>query len=106
WLVHQYRRYQMYKARSAGMGMADCLVTVGYAGIGNKTNLDNWLRILQHLPPGTSEIYCHPAYPDDTLCRWSYYSGYPAQELAILRSAELREAAQKHDVEIVSFDAI
>src|SRR5262249_17305251 len=106
WLVPQYRRYQIHKARAPGQRMVYHLVTVGYAGTGNKTNLDNWLRILRHLPAGTSEIYCHPAYPDDTLRRWSYYRGERAQELAILRSAELREAAQKCDVEIVSFDAI
>lgn len=106
WLAHRYRRYQMAKARAAGMRMAERLVTVGYAGVGNKANLDNWLRILRNLPSGTSEIYCHPAYPDDTLRRWSYYCDERAAELAILRRPDLREAAQRLGVEIVSFDAI
>jgi predicted glycoside hydrolase/deacetylase ChbG (UPF0249 family) len=81
-------------------------VTVGYAGTGNKASPDNWLRILQNLPPGTHEIYCHPAYPDETLRRWSYYCEDRAAELAILRRPDLREAAYKLGVEIVSFDAI
>ena len=93
-LAHLYRRQQMRKARSGGMRMADDLITVGYAGRGNKTNPDNWRRILENLPPGTHEIYCHPAYPDDTLQRWAYY-GERAKELAILRAGDLRETASK-----------
>jgi predicted glycoside hydrolase/deacetylase ChbG (UPF0249 family) len=106
WLAHLYRKYQMKKARSAGMRMADSLVTVGYAGTGNKANLENWLRILRNLPPGTHEIYCHPAYPDETLRRWSYYQDDRARELEILRSPRLREEAGRLGVELVSFDAI
>lgn len=106
WLAHRYRSYQMSKARAVGMRMADRLVAVGYAGTGNKANPDNWLRILKNLPAGTSEIYCHPAYPDETLRRWSYYRDDRAVELEILRRPELREAAQKFGVDVISFDAI
>jgi predicted glycoside hydrolase/deacetylase ChbG (UPF0249 family) len=106
YLAHWYRRYQMSKARAVGMRMADRLVTVGYAETGNKAILDNWLRVLQNLPGGTYEIYCHPAYPDETLRRWSYYREDRAAELAILRRPELRDAAYKLGVEIISFDAI
>ena len=106
WLAHRYRRYQMAKARRAGMRMADDLVTVGYAGTGNKSDLGNWLRVLRNLPSGTHEIYCHPAYPDETLRRWSYYSDDRARELNILRSPELRDAAKKFHVEIISFRSI
>ena len=106
WLAHVYRRYQMGKARSVGMRMADGLVTVGYAGTGNKANLDNWLRILRNLPPGTHEVYCHPAYPDETIRRWSYYQEGRAVELEILRSAVLREEADRVGVTLIGFDAI
>jgi predicted glycoside hydrolase/deacetylase ChbG (UPF0249 family) len=106
YLAHRYRKYQMSKARAARMRMADRLVTVGYAGTGNKAIPGNWLYILQNLPSGTSEIYCHPAYPDDTLRRWSYYCDDRAGELAILRRPDLRVTARKLGVEIVSFDAI
>jgi chitin disaccharide deacetylase len=106
WLAHGYRRWQMRKARAAGMRMADKLVTIGYAGVGNKSNPDNWVRVLRNLPPGTYEIYCHPAYPDETLRRWSYYCDDRAQELAILRKKELCILARAANVEIVSFDAI
>jgi predicted glycoside hydrolase/deacetylase ChbG (UPF0249 family) len=86
--------------------MADNLVTVGYAGIGNKSNFDSWSNILRNLPIGTYEIYCHPAYPDETIHRWSYYADERAQELAILRNKELMSIARAASVQIVSFDAI
>lgn len=106
WLAHRYRTRQMRKARAAGMRMADRLVTVGYAGVGNKSNPDNWKRILRNLPAGTYEIYCHPAYADETLHRWSYYYDERAQELAILRNKELCDIARDAGVKIISFDAI
>ena len=56
WLAHRYRRHQMRLARSSGMRMADSLVTVGYAGIGNKSILENWLRLLRNLPVGTQSL--------------------------------------------------
>jgi chitin disaccharide deacetylase len=106
WLMHCYRRYQMQKARAAGLRLADNLITVGYAGMGNKTHLENWLRILRNLPVGTYEIYCHPAYPDNTIRQWSYYCDDRAKELAVLRREELYEAACRSGVEIINFDAI
>ena len=106
-LAHRYRRYQMWKARAVGMRMAGDLVTVGYAGMGGKSNIHNWLRVLNNLPRGTHEIYCHPAYPDATLRRWSYYCDERGQELEILRGIELRELALKNaGVELISFDAL
>jgi predicted glycoside hydrolase/deacetylase ChbG (UPF0249 family) len=103
-VAHFYRRRQMRKARSAGMHMADDLITVGYAGTGNKTNANNWLRILENLGAGTHEIYCHPAYPDDTLRRWSIYFDERAKELAILRAGDLRKTAAKLAIELISFN--
>jgi predicted glycoside hydrolase/deacetylase ChbG (UPF0249 family) len=106
WLAHTYRRWQMRKARAAGMRMAERLVTVGYSGNGNKATPETWARILRNLPAGTYEIYCHPAYPDETLHRWSYYCEERLQELAILRNKELRKMAGDSGVEIISFDAV
>jgi predicted glycoside hydrolase/deacetylase ChbG (UPF0249 family) len=88
------------------MRMADRLMTAGYSGMANKANLDNWLRILRNLPAGTSEIYRHPAYPDDALRRWSYYCDDRTAELAVLSRPELREAVHKLGADIVSFHAI
>ncbi len=102
-LVHGYRRLQMRRARLAGLRMADRLVTVGYAGTGNKAVEGNWVRILQNLPEGVSEIYCHPAYPDETLRRWATYTEPRARELEILRGPRLRELAHRLGIRLVSF---
>jgi predicted glycoside hydrolase/deacetylase ChbG (UPF0249 family) len=101
--AHFYRRVQMRRAASRGMRMADRLVTVGYGGTGNKAVADNWVRIIRHLPEGTSEVYCHPAYPDETLARWATYTEPRARELEILRRPDLRELARASGVELVSF---
>jgi predicted glycoside hydrolase/deacetylase ChbG (UPF0249 family) len=106
WIAHQYRKIQMKKARAAGIRMADRLITIGYASTGNKTSFDNWFRILKNLPVGTYEIYCHPAYPDDTLRRWASYCDERAHELAILRSGGLRKIAHTFGVDLISFHAI
>ena len=103
WLAHRYRRYQMRRARALGMRLADYLVTIGYAGTGNKTDLDNWLRVLHNLPQGTYEVFCHPAYPDATLRRWSGYCDQRASELEILSHPILRNAARELGVQIISF---
>jgi chitin disaccharide deacetylase len=106
WLTHGYRKLQMRRAKAAGMRMADKLITVGYAGTGNKSEYENWQRILTNLPDGTYEIYCHPAYPDDTLRRWSYYYDERKRELDILRRGELRQLAANLGIQLVPFQAI
>ena len=101
--VHALRRRQMRRAAGRGLAMADRLVTVGYAGRGNKAVAENWERILTNLPEGTSEIYCHPAYPDDTLRRWANYVEPRRRELEILASDRLTVFARERGVRLVSF---
>ena len=107
WIVHKYRRYQMLKARKLGIRMVDNLITVGYAGTGNKTNPDNWERILRNMSSGTYEIYCHPAYPDKVLRRWAlYYCEERLEELTLLRKDWLANVAKYSDVKLISFNDI
>lgn len=106
WLAHQYRRRQMSVARKAGMKMADALISVGHVGAGNKSVLENWLRILRNVPAGTYEIYCHPAHPDETLRRWATYVDDRAKELQVLSDRGLVAAAEKAGVELISFDQL
>jgi len=106
WLAHHYRKWQMRRAQASGMRMADMLITVGYAGTGDKSDYDNWQRILRNLPDGTYEIYCHPAYPDDTLKRWSYYYEERRRELDILRGGQLRQLAADLGIQLVPFHAL
>lgn len=106
WIIHRYRRIQMNRARKQGLRMADALLTVGYAGMGNKTNPENWKRILNNLPKGTFEIYCHPAYPDKTLHKWATYTNDRADELEILKQPWLRELALRKNIQLISFQKI
>lgn len=103
WLGHRYRAWQMRAARRRGLRLADRLVTIGYGLTGNKTSLENWLRVLGHLGPGTYEIYCHPGYPDATLRRWASYVDERSRELEVLRRPELARAAEKAGVRLISF---
>jgi predicted glycoside hydrolase/deacetylase ChbG (UPF0249 family) len=101
---HLLRRVQMKRASRRGFRLADRLVTIGYAGTGNKTILDNWVNVLRNLPTGTFEILCHPGYPDAVLRRWSTRYAEPRlAELAILRIPLLREIAETEKIELISF---
>jgi chitin disaccharide deacetylase len=106
WLAHRYRRIQMRRARRAGMKMADALVTVGHAGVGGKATTEGWQNILANLPNGTFEIYCHPAYPDETLRRWAAYVSHREDELRVLSNPSLRETAKQKGVKLISFHDI
>lgn len=62
-----------------------------------------WRAVMEKLPPGTSELVCHPAYPDETLQKHATYVEQRRQELEILTSPELRRAAEENGVELISF---
>jgi hypothetical protein len=93
----------MRRAAAAGLRLADRLVTVGYAGVGNKGRRENWIAVFQNLPDGTSEIYCHPAHPDEVLAKWASYVQPRAEELRVLSDPGLRNAAAELGVELISF---
>jgi predicted glycoside hydrolase/deacetylase ChbG (UPF0249 family) len=102
-VVHWVRCLQMRRAARAGLGMADRLVTVGYAGVGNKAVAENWRRVLRNLPEGTYEMYCHPAYPDAVLREWAGYTEPRLAELEILRTPALRQTAVEAGVRLIGF---
>jgi predicted glycoside hydrolase/deacetylase ChbG (UPF0249 family) len=105
-LAHTYRRTQMLVARRWGCRMADRLITVGYAGGQRKDARESWERILRNLPHGTFEMYCHPAYPDDTLRTHASYVEERKKELEILSDPGLRRLAASYDISLVSFHEI
>ena len=103
WLAHAYRKVQMRRARRTGLRMVDRLITIGYAGEGDKADLETWLRLFRNLPEGIYEVYCHPAYPDDILRRWATYCEPRRQELEILRNPKLRDLAAVEGIRLISF---
>ena len=105
YLAHAYRNLQMQRARFAGMRMAHRLISVGYADEGTKADRETWLRLFHNLPEGIYEIYCHPAYPDDVLRRWSIYLDPELRrhELEILRNPSLCDLAAAEGIRLISF---
>jgi len=97
--------HQMRVLRSHGLRMADRLITIGHTGL-SKTSIDIWINVLRNLPPGTFEIYCHPAFLDATIHKWSYYTSQREEELKVLSSPRLRQIAADYGIELISFYAI
>ena len=61
------------------------------------------LAVLAELPPGVSEIYCHPAVDDDEARRWRPADYDSEQELAALTSARVREAIERAGIELITY---
>ncbi len=68
-----------------------------------EATLEKLAAILDELPPGATELMCHPAVVDEELRRSSSYADQRTRELAVLTSAFAREAVQAAGVELVHF---
>lgn len=101
--VYWYSRRTMRRARRAGMRMADRLISPGILDDANKDTREFWLALLDRLPEGVSEVYCHPGYPDETLAANATYVQERRKELEILRDPTLKDKARSRGVELVSF---
>lgn len=60
-------------------------------------------EILATLPPGVTELMCHPALPDDTLPTVTSYHHHRAQELAALTAPGLRALAAASGITLAHF---
>src|SRR5262245_9477293 len=65
--------------------------------------LEKLAAILGELPPGATELMCHPAVVDEELRRSSGYAEPRTRELAVLTSPSAREAVRKSGIELVHF---
>lgn len=70
---------------------------------GDQATLDTLERVLAGLPPGTSELMCHPAVVDDELRATSGYAAPRERELAVLTGPAARAALQAAGLELVHF---
>lgn len=61
------------------------------------------LDIIASLPPGVSELMCHPGEVDDGLRTLSRYTDQRAVELSILTDSAVREALEVHQVVLLTF---
>lgn len=99
-------RGMMYGARRLGMRMADRLVSPGPLGDSMKYERHFWVQVFRSLPAGTSEVYCHPGYPDEDLRRHASYVEERQKELEVLRDPTLAEEARRQQVELISFHEV
>lgn len=73
---------------------------------GGRGVLERLLRLLDALPPGTSELMMHPGHADAALAAADGYTWQRERELEALLSAALRARLARGDVELVTFRAL
>jgi predicted glycoside hydrolase/deacetylase ChbG (UPF0249 family) len=100
-VTHGLARAEMWVARRYGIRMADRLMSTTHTG--DKAILERWLTLLRNVPDGWSEVFCHPAYPDDELRRWATYVDERRTEIDVLTCAETREEVQRLGIQLRSF---
>ncbi len=97
----------MRRARRAGFRMADRMITpIATVPGTRKTDRAMWEALFRFLPSGTSEIYCHPGYPDDTLRAYARYIEEREAEARVLSDPTLAEVAVREGVELISFHEV
>jgi predicted glycoside hydrolase/deacetylase ChbG (UPF0249 family) len=102
-LTHAFARITTLYANIRGFRTADRLISPAYADSTKKYLLQTWMSIMETMPQGTSEIYCHPAYVDDVLKNHATYVYEREDEVKILTSDEVKNAVIKNGIELISF---
>jgi hopanoid biosynthesis associated protein HpnK len=64
---------------------------------------DYLLSVIADLPPGVSEVYCHPAVVDDEARRWRPLDYESQRELEALTSPRVRDAIAKAGIELITY---
>jgi len=73
---------------------------------GAAAEVDDLVRILIALAPGTTELMCHPAYVDDELRQDSSYADDRARELATLTDPEVRAVLEAEGIRLAHFGTL
>jgi predicted glycoside hydrolase/deacetylase ChbG (UPF0249 family) len=64
---------------------------------------DYLLSVLADLPPGVSEIYCHPAVVDEEARRWRPADYQSEREVEALTSPRVRAAIEQGGIELITY---
>lgn len=97
------RRASMVLLRARGFWMADRAILLGVVPDTDPGDPATWRRLLRTLPPGTSEVWCHPGYADDELRRVATLVESREAEVRALRDPSLSEVAREAGVEVIRF---
>jgi predicted glycoside hydrolase/deacetylase ChbG (UPF0249 family) len=93
-------RYATPRLAARGLRAPDQLFGLHQSGHVTESYL---LGVLETLPPGVSEIYCHAAHPDEQTRRWRPADYESAAELAALTTARVRETIQQRGIELIGY---
>jgi predicted glycoside hydrolase/deacetylase ChbG (UPF0249 family) len=77
------------RLRAAGLPTTDAFVERFF---GDEARLETLLEILRGIGAGSTEVMCHPAYPDEPLLAESTYAAERARELEVLTDPAARAA--------------
>jgi hopanoid biosynthesis associated protein HpnK len=88
------------RLRRAGLALNDQLF--GLAWTGGMTE-ERMLRLVEALPAGTTELYCHPAVAQTPALLRTMPSYRPVEELRALLSARLGAVIAARGIELVSY---
>lgn len=102
-ITHNFTKILTKIANFSGIKTADRLISPEYIGNTKKYLLKTWTNIIDTLPSGVSEIYCHPGYSDSTLKKYTPHTLKKKAETEVLTSPELKKHIENSDVKIISF---
>ena len=88
------------RIRAAGLRTPDQMFGMHQTGVVTE---DYLLHLIATLPPGTSEVYCHPAVVDAEARRWRPADYRSEDELAALCSPRVRAAIDAAGIELIGY---
>jgi predicted glycoside hydrolase/deacetylase ChbG (UPF0249 family) len=102
-LVSAFARRARVRIPAAGLRTPDALIGIGETGRLDERRL---LELLRRVPPGTTELVCHPGIESDGVA-----SAYPwgfgwDREVAALTSPRVRAAVDQERVRLISYSEL
>jgi predicted glycoside hydrolase/deacetylase ChbG (UPF0249 family) len=99
--THMTARAEMAMARRRGALMCDRLMSTSHTG--DKAVQAHWSQLLRNVPDGWTEVYCHPAIPDDELRRYATYVDERLAEVDVMTSEETRQEIERNGIQLRTF---
>jgi hopanoid biosynthesis associated protein HpnK len=97
---HSLSRWALPRLRRAGVRHPDRMFGLHQTG---RVSEDYLRTLIDMLPPGINELYCHPALVDDETRRWRPAEYASEQELDALTSDHVREAITRAGIELITY---
>ena len=88
------------RLRRARLALNDHLLGLAWTGAMTEPRV---LRLIEDLPRGTSELYCHPAVAQTPRLKRTMPDYRPVEELAALQSGAVRAAVERGGIELVRY---